>query len=578
MAAVRPLLRPLVGLSVGAIMLAASSLMGIVPAGAATIVTTLAAKQSGEGQVTLNWSHNTRPASQRVTVYRTGKPLVKVRTVALDAAATSTVLRNLTPNKRYQFVLQTSNPNGKASSYVTLATRPAAIKGLKISWVAEDLFVTWNPVGDQVLVAIVVSGPGGYLRDFAVSGSSAGVRVTGADPAASYRITAVASNPAGLSTPTRLTSKPALPDAPVLRTALLDATTVQLSWEGTADTWRITVNSPGNARDREVLTTTASRTTVTVDRLSSGATYRFSVVGTNIHGTGKVATSAAVTLTSPVSAPRDILAIAGTGTTTLSWNAGPGSIPSSYKVSWRVGTSGPWLNAQSTEAQSLTVRGLNGGELHQFQVEALNADGESFAGTLASSTPLSPTTPVIPPQTGTPVTPGPSLVTLLLTPGDGEVALTWSGDAVQVQWQQKGASSWSTAALNADTSAIRGLTNGVDYVFQLVDKNQLSITEALVATPRGLPQPVRALQADARHSELTITWEQPANSGGVALYGYKLRWRSDSASGERFIDPTLNTVSVTGLNNGDVCTVTITAVNEFGDSSSVSVTATPVSG
>jgi hypothetical protein len=541
-----------------------------------SVVSTLTARQSGEGQVSLSWTHSVgRPTEQRIKVYDTSGGNRLIRTVVLTSSATSTTVNGLTAGRRYLLQLQTS-PKGKANAYVKLVSKPFAVKGLRASWFGDDLLVTWNPVASGVLVGVVVSGEGGYRKDFAVSGSSAGVRVTGADPAGSYRITAVASNAAGTSPVVRVTSKPAVPAAPVVSATPTGPSSVSLSWSGSsASGWRVQVISPGSLRDRELIPVGGESTAVVVDGLSPGADYIFKVNGINDLGTGPQGTSNTVRPPLPVSAPVGVVAIAGDGSVSLTWAAGTGVAPASWRVSWRAGTTGDWSNAVVTNSRSHVVTGLENGVLHQFRVEAVDAIGVAIAALPVSATPVAPAggTETGPqPSPSTPATPTSSLDVVV---GDGTLSVAWQGTAAQLLWQIKGASIWTSVPVTGSSHTLSGLTNGALYRIRVVDSTGTDVAVPSEATPVGPPQAVRNLTAAARHSEIGLTWNLPANTGGVAMTGYLVRWRGDAGLGEIYLGPDSVSYSVTGLVNGISYTVTVIAFNELGESLPASIAATP---
>lgn len=551
------------------------------PAGAATaIVTALTARQSGEGQVKLSWTHTpVAPSAQRLIVYEAGSTNRKVRTVGLSATATSTSVNGLVSGKRYLFQLQTT-PKGKASSYVKLVGRPSALKGLRADWYGEDLLVTWKPVADGVLVGVVVSGPDGYRRDFAVSGSTAGVRVTGADPAATYKVTAIASNAAGMSTPVRVSSSTALPATPTVSTTVLSTSSVRVSWVGSAVTWQVRIVSAAGDRDGDILSVPGERSSVEVDRLTPGASYTFKVSPVNSYGSGTAAETTPTRLPLPVSAPVGVTAVAGDSSARVSWSTGNGAPATNWRVTWRPGTSGEWSNPVTTSERNVVVDGLTNGTLHQIRVEALDQLGGAYPAPVVSVVPAAATpTPGPAPQPNpspTPTTNPIPAATLSVSPGDGVITLSWVGTVTQLLWQPNGETTWSTTAVTGTGATLEGLTNGVLHRIKALDVagNELAYREA---TPVGLAQPVRNLEVSPRHSELALSWQLPINDGGVPMVGIRINWRGDAGSGELFAAPTATSATITGLVNGVVYQISLVAVNEMGDSTPVETSGTPAS-
>lgn len=553
------------------------------PAGAAT-GSSLTVRQSGEGTVALTWRHGDRlPLTQMVEVYDSSGTRRKVRTLRPDITATTATVKGLTAGRRYLFQLSTTKPNSRANTYLQLVARPASPKKLRVDWVDDEMLITWSPTKESTNVALVVSGENGYRRDFAVSGSSSGVRVAGADPSSVYRITAIASNAAGLSGPVRVISQPAVPSAPVLEATAQGTGRVQLRWSGSsAASWRLTITSPGSARDGELITLEGSRDSVLLDRLTPGRTYRFVLVGINSLGLGKSSTSDPVTVLSPVLPPAAVTAVAGDGSVALTWGPGAGNPPAMYRVSWRAGASGPFTANRTVSGTATTITGLVNERLHQFLVEALDQAGESAAAPVVSATPQAGYTAPTPTPTPTPdptpsptasptaspaPTPSPTTAPatwLTVSAGDSSLQATWSGTVAVIEWQVKGSSTWESIAAPVSPLLLEGLVNGTTYTLRPLNATLVTIGPAVDATPTGPPTTLRDLAVETRHSELALSWALPANNGGSALTEIVVTWRGADRIGETTLSPDATSFVVTGLTNGTNYNVTVTAVNRLG--------------
>jgi hypothetical protein len=555
------------------------------PAGAAP-GSSLTVRQSGEGSVVLTWRHGDRsPLTQQVDVYDSSGTRRKVRTLRPDIAATTATVKGLTAGRRYLFQLSTTKPNSRANTYLQLVARPASPKKLRVDWVDDEMLVTWSPTKEGTNVALVVSGDNDYRRDFAVSGSSSGVRVAGADPSSVYRITAIASNAAGMSGPVRVISQPAVPSAPTVVATAQGTGRVQLRWSGSsAASWRLTIKSPGSARDGELLTLDGSRDSALLERLTPGRTYRFVLVGINSLGLGKSSTSDPVTVLSPVLPPVAVTAVAGDGSVALTWGPGAGDPPSSYRISWRAGASGPFTANRTVSGTTTTINGLTNERLHQFLVEALDQAGESAAAPVVSATPQpapvtptptpSPTADPTPSPTPSPTaspgpTPSPTPTTstatwLSVSSGDSSLQVTWSSTAAVIEWQVKGSSTWESVTAPTAPLLLEGLVNGTTYTLRPLNSTLVVIGPAVDATPTGPPTAVRDLSVEARHSELALSWTPPANNGGSALTDIVVTWRGADRVGETTLSADATSFVVTGLTNGTNYNVTVTAVNRLG--------------
>ncbi|WP_203914048.1 FG-GAP repeat domain-containing protein [Rhizocola hellebori] len=155
---------------------------------------------------------------------------------------------------------------------------------------------------------------------------------------------------------------------------------------GSITSYTITA-SPGGA------TTTAPGTTTsaTINNLTNGTTYTFTMTATNSYGTSMPsAPSNSVTPIAPTppGAPSNVTAVAGYAAATVSWSTPPsnGSPITGYTV-----TSSPGGITTSTAASTATIGGLTSGTTYTFTVTATNAAG--IGPVSAPSNPVIPLRP-----------------------------------------------------------------------------------------------------------------------------------------------------------------------------------------
>ncbi|MBA4697091.1 MAG: fibronectin type III domain-containing protein [Legionella sp.] len=189
--------------------------------------------------------------------------------------------------------------------------------------------------------------------------------------------------------------------------------------------WRQPLNTGGSpitgytatASNGNSCTATGSNTYCTVTGLSTGVNYTFTVTATNTTGTSpaSLATSAlapfalASNQTVP-SAPRNVTAIAGDGSVTLTWsppqNYG-GSLVTGYTVTSNPSSAGCSTSGSGiATSRTCTVSGLTNGTPYTFIVKAANANGtaSTFLGYSSAITPVS--------SSATPVNANPAALTL----------------------------------------------------------------------------------------------------------------------------------------------------------------------
>ena len=204
---------------------------------------------------------------------------------------------------------------------------------------------------------------------------------------------------------------------------------------------------------------------------------------------------------------------------------------------------------------------------------------------------------------------------LTATAGNTQVTLTWTdpGDDTifYYEYQQKEGlepfGEWTEIRdSGATTTSYRftGLRNDVPYSYRLralTTLGEVSLaTDAVTATPQGVPPAVPVLTAEARHGGVTLTWPNPVDAS-VRRYEYQYRigtgiyqpWREargrdeEQCRGTYFVacePPYVDIIGATmyfpvaGLANDTEYTFRIRAVNPHGTVTSNEASATPVAG
>jgi hypothetical protein len=166
------------------------------------------------------------------------------------------------------------------------------------------------------------------------------------------------------------------------------------------------------------------------------------------------------------------------------------------------------------------------------------------------------------------------------TPGDGQVALSWSAPAsdggstiLKYQVSKDNGTNWSDVGLNT-THTFTGLTNGTEYTFKVRAVNsagygaETSVT-AIPLTVATEPQNFTATPADG---QVTLSWTAPESDGGNAITCYEVYKDGD----DDWTDVGLDTsYTFTGLTNGTEYTFKVRAVNSAGNGAEASVLAIP---
>ena len=311
--------------------------------------------------------------------------------------------------------------------------------------------------------------------------------------------------------------------------------------------------------------------------LTNGQSYTYSIKAVNANGDSPFSNSVSAMPSGVPFAPTNLVANAGDGQVTLTWDApnNGGSDITGYKIIRNDGTFD--ISFISTDLVNLvyTDTGLTNGESYTYSIKAVNANGDG-----ASSSPVSrtPTGNAFAPQN------------LQYIEGDGKVTLTWDapsnngGSAITGYRIIRNDGTSNTSILQTDLVNLEyidnGLTNGQSYTYSIkaVNANGDSpFSNSVSAMPSGVPFAPTNLVANAGDGQVTLNWTMPSDNGGSDITGYKII-RNDGTFDISFISTDLvNLVYTdTGLTNGESYTYSIKAVNANGDGASSSpVSRTP---
>ncbi|WGK69793.1 BspA family leucine-rich repeat surface protein [Candidatus Haliotispira prima] len=308
----------------------------------------------------------------------------------------------------------------------------------------------------------------------------------------------------------RLTGARALP-TPVLRTGIVTATSVALSWNSVANADSYTLSRTGSSA---TITKGGSETGHTFTGLAAGSLYTFSVTanGTSGYsdsdaGTAQVRTSGQkIAVTTPVLRTGAVTATS----VTLSWNSVANA--GSYTLS-RSGSNVTVTKGGSETGHTFT--GLAAGSLYTFSVTAHGTSGysDSDAGTAqvrTSGQKIALTTPVL--RTGT-VTATSVTLSWNSVANAGSYTLSRSGSNVTV-----------TKGSSETGHTFTGLTAGSRYTFTitadgtgLYSDSDAGTAQATTSAQRiVLPTPVLRTGAVTATS-VTLSWNSVANAGSYTL-------------------------------------------------------------
>ena len=325
-----------------------------------------------------------------VAMLATSDPTVQPRVLWNDLASSSTTYR-IRSNQRE--VVPQIPPDPPTSVVATPEDSSATV-----TWTAPA-----DPGSDPITGYTATANPGG--RTCQTAGTLT-CTVAGLTNGTAYTFTVIATNrqgnsdPSAPSAPVTPTADARVPDAPTDVAAVgLDAG-ASVSWIAPADSgsspitgYTATANPGGRTCQ------SAGALTCTVDGLTNGTAYTFTVTAVNAAGASaesvpsNPATPSAQAV--PPSPPREVTATAGDAEATVTWTP-PADAGSSPITGYRV-ISIPAGTVCDTDASTLEcrLRGLSNSTEYTFAVTALSAVG---ASTAAMSNPVTPTAaPVVRP-------------------------------------------------------------------------------------------------------------------------------------------------------------------------------------
>ncbi len=356
--------------------------------------------------------------------------------------------------------------------------------------------LTWPAVTGAASYNIYSGPSAGALALLASGVSSPTYTATGLAPSSTYYFAVSAANRAGTSAQSpavsATTTAAGPPSAPTGLVATPGTGSIALSWtapvsNGGSPITGYTVyysTTAGAELTGSSVATTA--TTATISALTTGTTYYFEVVATNVLGSSSPSTEISATPVGVPSAPTLAAIAAGTagsGKVTLTWTA-PTSNGGSALTGYVVydGTTSPpttKLGTVSATTTSASVSGLTPGTLYYFDVVATNANGSSPASNIQS----------VKPAVSAPGAPG----SVTAKASGTTVAVSWRAStgtgpitySVKVSTSSSMSNATTYSAGSATTYSVTGLSTATTYYFQVVATNAGGSTTSSTVSSKG---------------------------------------------------------------------------------------------
>ena len=450
-----------------------------------------------------------------------------------------------------------------SGSTLALGVAPSATKGLTVSGTS-----TLN--GAITVVPAALGGilqPGTYTL-LAYSGSLAGSPVftwndtSGLGYAATFDTTT-----AGL---VKITVATAIttPSAPANLAAIAGNTQVSLSWNTSSSASSYTVlRSTTNGSGYVSIASSLTSPAYTDNGRTNGTTYYYVVRAVNTAGSSANSSQASTSPIAAPAAPANFTATTGNAQVSLSWSSSATAV--SYTILRSTTSGSGYVSvAAGLTSPAYTDTGLPNGTPCYYVVRAVNTAGTSANSAEASATPL--TAPAAP-------------VNLVATPGNTQIALTWSPSATAVSYSVlRSTSSGSgyvsvVSGLTSPAYTNTSLTNGTAYFYfvRAVNAGGTSANSSEAsASPLPPPAAPANLVATAGDTQIALTWSPSATATSYAV----LR---STASGSGYVSIasglTSPAYSDSGLTNGTAYFYVVTATNLGGTSAhSSEASATPL--
>jgi hypothetical protein len=581
-----------------------TSTVSVTPAIAPGVPTPVTAV-AGNGSATVSWTapsnNGGSPIISYTITYNNGADSLTVTN------GTSSVIPGLTNGTPYTFTVYATNiigPSlGALSSPVTPKTVPDAPTIPTVTAVIGTTTVTWTAPASNgsPITGYKVSysnDDGNNYTQRTYSGTSTSATLTGLTPGASYIFKVLATNAAGDSLSSPISSStliPELPGVPIDLTSVSGDKTAILSWVTPTSTSGLTIlgykvynaegliyNSTTNTfiTDTGSIYTTTTALTVPISLLTNGTTYTFTIKASNAFGDSTLVTFPAVTPGLP-GAPLNLTAIPGNLQITLNWSApsvNGGSAITGYKIYDSSNLTTAKYDGTDNLATTYTINGLTNGTEYTYRVFAINTIGISLVFASATTRSGLPGTP-----TGfTAVAANISAILSWTAPSSNGGSAILGYKVYNAAGQIYDGSNnmfitdigviYTTSGALILTKTLTGLVNGTQYTFTIFAVNSVgrsSIGASISITP-GLPGPPTNLIAFSGNGYVTLSWSAPSNNGGATITEYRIQ------SNGTFINVSPTTATITGLTNGTLYTFVVNSVNATGISlGSVSTSITP---
>jgi alpha-tubulin suppressor-like RCC1 family protein len=379
----------------------------------------------------------------------------------------------------------------------------------------------------------------------------------------------VLTNPAGTTASISMVYAVALPGAPTIGTATVTGTTsatvaftAPASDGGSVITTYTATSTPGGITGT---LNQAGSGTITVNGLSQGTAYIFTVTATNSAGTGSASgtSNSITTFATPVNSDAPVVSGTANFGQTLSCTTGiwTGTATITYAYQWQRNGS----NISSATSSTYTLVQADVGNPIRCVVTGTNSYGSSSANSnsTAAVSAIAPDAPTI--GTATTVTKTSATVTFTAPASNGGATIT-----TYTATSSPGNITGTLSQSGSGTITVTGLTAGTNYTFTVTATNSAGTSSASgasnqITTTVAPGAPTIGTATTVSGTSATVSFTAPADDGGGTITQYTATSSPGNVTGT-LSQAGSGTITVNGLTAGSSYTFTVTATNSAGTS------------
>ena len=159
---------------------------------------TLSIRQNSATSILASWKYSSQPVSQEIYLYRTKDNLL-IKKLSPLASITSVLFRDLDTEENYRVALSAKAPDYKISKNIFLYAPPKEVAKISYKYQNGYFLLDWVARTNKDIINFKLYENNTLLREFAVSASTAGIKIPNIDEANEYKIQYFTKNSTGIS-------------------------------------------------------------------------------------------------------------------------------------------------------------------------------------------------------------------------------------------------------------------------------------------------------------------------------------------------------------------------------------------